>query len=71
MGVMVEEHLAEVTSMSKIELEEHLASQRDMPPKIVPSSQASVDCVAELLRNHRRKDDGICQYRTSTRRRTT
>ena len=68
---MVEEYLTKVPPMGKVELEEHLASQRDMPPKIVPSSQASVDCVAELLQNHRRKDEGIYQYRTSTRRRTT
>ena len=68
---MVEEHLAEVTSMSKIELEEHLAPQRDMPPKIVPSSQASVDCVTEFLQNYKRKDEGARQYWTPTRRRTT
>ena len=33
---VVEEHLAEVPSMGKIELEEHLAPQRNVPPEIVP-----------------------------------
>jgi len=46
---MVEEHLAEVPPMGKIELEEHLAPQRDVPPKVVPSGQASVDRIPELL----------------------
>lgn len=47
---MVEEHLAEVPPMSEIELEEHLASKRDVPPKIVPSGQAGIYRIAELLR---------------------
>jgi hypothetical protein len=46
---VVEEHLAEVSPMGKIELEEHLAPQRNVPPKIVPSGQASVDRITELL----------------------
>ena len=46
---MVEEYLAEVPPMGKIELEEHLASQSNVPPKIVPSGEASVDRIAKLL----------------------
>jgi len=34
---MVKEYLSEVPPMGKVELEEHLASERDMPPKVVPS----------------------------------
>ena len=47
---MIEEHLTEVPPMGKIELEEHLAPQRNVSPKIVPPGQASVDRVTELLR---------------------
>jgi hypothetical protein len=46
---VVEEHLTEVPPMGKIELEEHLAPQRNVPPEIVPPGQASVDRVTELL----------------------
>lgn len=46
---MVEEYLAEVPPMREIELEEHLAPQRDVPPEIVPSGQASVDRISKLL----------------------
>jgi hypothetical protein len=46
---MVEEHLAKVPPMGEIELEEHLAPQRNVPPKIVPSRKTSVDRIAELL----------------------
>lgn len=47
---MVEEYLAKVPSMGKIELEEHFAPQRNVPPEIVPSGQTSVDRITELLR---------------------
>jgi len=46
---VVEEHLTEVPPMGKIELEEHLAPQRNVPPEIVPPGQASVDRITELL----------------------
>ena len=46
---MVEEYLAEVPPMREIELEEHLTPQRDVPPEIVPSGQASVDRISKLL----------------------
>ena len=46
---MVEEYLTKVPPMGKVELEEHLASQRDVPPKVVPSGQAGINCIAELL----------------------
>jgi hypothetical protein len=46
---MIEEHLAEVSPMGKIELEEHLAPQRNVPPKIMPSRQTSVDGITEFL----------------------
>ena len=47
---MVEEHLTKVPPMGKIELEEHLAPQRNVPPEIVPSGQTSIDRIAELLK---------------------
>jgi len=47
---MVEEYLSKVSPVSKVELEEHLASERDVPPKVVPSGQAGIDCITELLR---------------------
>lgn len=47
--MVIEEHLAEVPPVSKIVLEKHLASQCDMPPEVVPSSQASVDRIAKFL----------------------
>jgi len=46
---MVEEYLAEVPPVGKIELEEHFAPQSDVPPKVVPSGQTGVDRVPELL----------------------
>ena len=35
--VMVEEYFSKVPPMSEVELEEHLASESDVPPKVVPS----------------------------------
>jgi len=46
---MVEEHLTEVPPMCKIELEEYLAPQRNVPPKIVPPGQTSIDRITKLL----------------------
>ena len=46
---MVEEYLSKVPPMSKVELEEHLASERDMSPKVVPPGQAGIDCISKLL----------------------
>jgi len=34
---MVEEYLSKVPPVGKVELEEYLASERDVPPKVVPS----------------------------------
>ena len=34
---MVEEYFPEVSPMGKVELEEHLASERNVPPEIMPS----------------------------------
>lgn len=50
LSVMIKEHLAKVPPVGEIELEEHLASQSNVPPKIVPSGEASVDRIAKLLR---------------------
>lgn len=47
---VVEEYLAEVPPMGKIELEEHLAPQRNVPPEIVPPGQTGIDSITELLR---------------------
>ena len=47
--MVIEEHLAEVSPMGKIELEEHLAPKRNVPPKIVPSGEASVDRIGKFL----------------------
>ena len=57
--MMVEEHLSKVPPMSKVELEEHLTSERDVPPKIVPSGQAGIDCITELLRAANRRKNGV------------
>ena len=57
---MIKEHLAEVPSVGKIELEEHLAPQRNMPPKIVPSRQAGVDRVTELLQTTNERTKSQC-----------
>ena len=46
---MIEKYLAEVSTVGKIELEENLAPQRNMPPKIVPPGQTSIDRISELL----------------------
>lgn len=46
---MIEEHLAEVSPMGKVKLEEHLAPQCDVPSKIVPPGKAGVDCTTEFL----------------------
>lgn len=46
---MIEEHLAEVSPVGEIKLEENLAPECDVPPKIMPSGKASVDRISELL----------------------
>ena len=46
---MIEEYLAEVSSVGKIELEEYLAPQCNVPPKIMPPGKAGVDGVGEFL----------------------
>ena len=57
--VMVEEYLSKVPPVCKVELEEHLASERDVPPKVVPSGQAGIDCIAELLEATNRRKNGV------------
>ena len=46
---MIEKYLAEVSAVGKIELEENLAPQRNVPPKVVPPGQSSIDRISEFL----------------------
>lgn len=46
---MIKENFTEIPPMGEIELEEHLAPQRYVPPEVVPPRQTSVYGVTELL----------------------
>ena len=63
---MIEKYLAEVSPMSEIELEEHLAPQCNMPPKIVPSGKASVDCITEFLLTNKQDNSMSAPFHQSS-----